>query len=86
MGVSFLWEVVKPTKANCFRCGLSSNEDVLKNTFGATVSTKDIDMLRAMHRAVDNTDTLWGEIADTLERLQGDDYDKEVSLRIWTQY
>lgn len=94
MSVSFMWEVVKPDRARKFGAGSSSDIDAFKDSFGETVSTKDIPVLRAMHRATRATShqtSLWSEIADTLERLQGDaelagDYDKEVTLKVWTEF
>jgi hypothetical protein len=86
MSVSFMWEVAKPTEARSFNAGTSLDESALRETFGDTVSTKDIATLKAMHRATRQEKSLWSEMADTLERLRGEDYDKEVTIRVWTEY
>lgn len=86
MGVSFMWEVVRPERGRCFHEGHSSDIAPLSETFGDTVSTKDVSTLRAMHRARGSEKSLWSEMADTLERLQGDDYDKEITLKVWTEF
>ena len=86
MSVSFMWEVVKPERARCFSAGTSSDSEALKETFGNTISTDNIGVLRAMHRATGLEKSLWGEMADTLERLRGDDYDKTVTIKVWEKY
>lgn len=85
MSVSFLWELVEPERAKAFRSGTSSDMEPLEKTFGGTVSTKDIPTLRAMHRASGLKVSLWSEIADTLERLQGEDEDA-VTINIWPEF
>lgn len=79
-----MWRELAPEKDRKFGAGTSSDIDVLKNTFGQTVSTDDINTLQAMHRAVHQERSLWGEIAETLNRLQGDDPSRHVTLEIWT--
>lgn len=87
MSVSFMWEVVKPERARSFGAGTSSDIEALERTFpGGTISTDDIPILQAMHRAARGDKTLRSEIADTLKRLQGDDYDKKISISVWTQF
>lgn len=86
MSASFLWEVVKPERAHSFGAGTSSDQPTLEEVFGFTVSTKDIKKLRAMHLATHQKKSLWSEMADTLERLQGDDYEKEVTIKVWVEY
>ena len=83
MSVSFVWEIVKPEQGRSFGCGTSSDVDILRNVFGATVSDADIDKLRAMDLACGQSKTLWGEIADTLERLSEAG---SVTLKIWPEY
>jgi len=86
MSASFCWEIVKPTRSKSFSCGTSSDVDALKKTFGDQITNKDIQMLRAMHRATRAEKSLWGEIADTLERLEGGNYEQPVVLKIWVEY
>jgi hypothetical protein len=85
MSATFCWEVKKTTR-NSFRWGTSSDQAALETIFGGECSTADIKTLRAMHAALRAESSLWSEIADKLEALQGDDYDKEVTLKIWTEY
>ena len=85
MSVSFCWEVVKPETARTFAAGTSNDVETLKNTFGDTVSDQDIRTLRAMDLAAGRHKTLWGEIADTVERIS-EGSDKPTKLRIWTEY
>lgn len=85
MSVSFCWEVVKPSKARTFNSGTSSDVEILRNTFGEAVSTDDVRALRAMDLVAGQHKTLWGDIADTLERLSGDDA-KAITIKIWTEY
>ena len=85
MSVSFMWEVVKPSKAQSFPAGTSSDISTLAETFGNEVSSDQIKTLRAMHRATGHQVSLWGYIAETLERLQGDSHDP-VSIRVWTEF
>lgn len=86
MSVSFMWELIKPEKAKAFRNGTSSDVETLRRIFGKQVSSTQIPVLNAMHAATRQKESLWGDIAATLERLQGEDYEKEVKLRIWTEY
>lgn len=86
MSVSFMWEVVKPSKAQCFRHGTSSDTDALRATFGDFVKSSDLYALHAMHRVTGQKESLWNDIAETIERLGGDDGTTEVKLRIWTEY
>ena len=86
MSVSFCWEVVKPTVPKTFRHGTSNDIDPLDKTFGRVITSKEIPMLRAMHRATRLDNSLWNDIADTLERLQGDDCSKDVSIKVWTEF
>ena len=83
MSVTFMWEIVKPDRGRSFGCGTSSDVEILRNVFGATVSDADIEKLRAMDLAAGRSKTLWGEIADTLERLSEAD---SVTLKIWPEY
>jgi hypothetical protein len=92
MSASFYWELVKPHNPKSFRCGTSSDAPALKETFpSGVISTADLNMLHAMHRAATrgrdrDEETLWSDIARTLERLQGDDYEKVVSIKVWVGY
>lgn len=87
MSVSILWEVVKPQNARSFRFGVSDDLTTFKSTFGDTVCSTSIPTLRAMHAASSRgANTLWGECADILERLQGDDFDKPVSIKVWGEW
>lgn len=86
MSVSFRWEVEKPERARSFGAGTSSDESTFLDLFSGRCSTEHIPMLKAMHLATKQSKSLWGEIADTLERLQGNDCEKSVTLRIWTEY
>lgn len=86
MSATFLYEIINPAAAKSFAHGTSSDVEALTRVFGNRVSTKDIPTLRAMHLATSLTHSLWNDIADTLERLQGDDYEKEVTLKIWVEY
>jgi hypothetical protein len=75
------------SKDRTFKTGSSDDVAALKSTFGTQVSTDDINTLQAMHRACGRRDqTLWGEIAETLNRLQGDDPERKVTLEIWPEY
>lgn len=85
MSVSFMWEEIRPERAKAFSAGLSSDIDALKETFGNIVSSVDLPVLRAMHRATRQPKTLWSEMADTLERLSGDEC-APVSLKVWTEF
>lgn len=84
MSVSFMWELVKPKDPRSFRAGTSSDIGPLKETFGDVVSTKDIPTLRAMHRSTHLAASLWSEMADALESLQGEE--DEISIRVWTEF
>ena len=86
MSVSFLWEVVKPSKAKTFRNGTSSDVQALRETFGDCVKSSDLYALRAMHRVSGCKESLWSEIADTIERMSGDDGTTDTKIRIWTEY
>ena len=50
------------------------------------MSTKDIPTLRAMHRATHLRESLWSDIANTLELFQNDDFEKVVTLRVWKEF
>lgn len=86
MSVSFMWEIMKPERARCFSSGTSSDSAALKETFGSTISSDSIGVLNAMHRATWLDKLLWSEIAETLERLRGDDFDKTVTIKVWEEY
>jgi hypothetical protein len=86
MSVSFMWEIVKPSRAKSFRYGTSSDEVALANTFGNEISLADISTLKAMHRATRLENSLWSDIADTLERVSGDGGTTDTKLRVWTEY
>ena len=86
MAISFMWEIVKPERANSFDAGTSRDEQPMLETFGNTISSDRIPVLRAMHRATGRDKSLWSEIADTLGRLQGDDYETKVAIKVWTEY
>lgn len=87
MSVSFTWQLQRKAPKPAFRHGTSSDVHALENTFpGGVVSSKDVGMLRAMHRATGEKASLWLDIAEKLSSLQGDDYDREVILEIGTEY
>ena len=86
MSASFCYEIVKPSRANTFAHGTSSDAEALAATFASPITSKDIPTLRAMHRATRLKDSLWNDIADALERLRGDDYQNEVSIKVWVEY
>lgn len=86
MSVSFCWETVR-SSPRTFAHGTSSDMQALKQIApDGVLSTDDIKMLRAMHAASGRTDSLWNDIASTLERLLGDDYDQKISIRVWTAF
>lgn len=86
MGVSFSWEL-KSSRRNLFRNGTSSDIDILDNTFpDREITSNDIRMLRAMHNASRSKASLWNDIADKIEALQGDDYEKLITLKIDTEF
>ena len=85
MSATFCWEIKKTTR-HSFRHGISSDANALQTIFGGACSTDDIKTLRAMHAALRAESSLWSEIADKLEALRGEDYDKEVTLNIWAEY
>lgn len=85
MSVSFMWEVVKPERAKAFCHGTSSDIETLRETFGDTVTSSHIHTLRAMHRATQLKESLWSEIADKLDSLQGDD-PTMVTIKVWTEF
>lgn len=85
MGVTFCWELIKAKPPKRFSAGSSSSVEALRKTFDDMISTDHIPMLRAMHLASCLERSLWGEMADTLERLQGDGHET-ISLRVWTEY
>lgn len=81
-----MWEVIKPDRARSFGAGTSSDIVTFRDIFGDKVSTSDLNLLKAMHRASRLEKSLWSEIADTLDRLQGNDFEKVVTLKVWTEY
>lgn len=91
MSVSFTWKI-KTIERNVFRHGTSNDIATLDYVFpGREVSSDDIKILRAMHNAshsphADQYDSLWKDIADKLEGLQGEDYDKRIELKIDTEF
>lgn len=86
MSASFRYEVINPAKAKSFAHGTSSDVDAPNDIFGKIISTKYVPVLRAMHKATHLSESLWNDIADLLEHLQGNDYDKEVSIKVWVEY
>ena len=91
MSVSFRYEVINPTSARTFDAGVSSDAVVLEEVFGTlpvTMVQSHIPTLRAMHKATGQIKTLWSEIADVLERLQGEDYStiRIEGIKIWAEY
>lgn len=83
MSASFCWELVKDSRAHTFDAGTSSDVSALNDTFRGIVSSNQIALLRAMHRATHLKKSLWSEIADTLERLSPN---KEVKIKVWAEY
>lgn len=87
MTISFVFSIVDPDHKRSFKNGTSSDVATLQETFpDFIVSTTEIKILRAMHRATGLKESLWSEIADTLERLRGDDCDREIKLEIGTRW
>lgn len=84
MSVTFCYRVKRPEKGLSFSRGTSSDQEALDKVFSGTVSTADIRILRAMAGAV-RGDSLWSEIADKLEAIQGDS-NESVTLEIWPEY
>ncbi len=86
MSVNFCWETVR-SSPRTFAHGTSSDIQALKDIApDGVISTDDIKMLRAMHSAKGQKDSLWNDIADRLEGLLGDDYDQKISIRVWTAF
>lgn len=87
MSVTFCWDLVR-TNPSRFAHGTSSDVDALKHIApNGVLSTNDLQTLRAMSAAVgSDRQTLWSDIADVLKRLQGEDYDKTVSIKVWTEF
>lgn len=85
MSATFCYEVINPTGAKRFAHGTSSDERPLAGIFDGVVSTNDLDKLRAMHLATHLSDSLWSDIAEVLERLQGDSIE-EFSIKVWAEY
>jgi hypothetical protein len=86
MSVSFVWNLKKHDRPS-FRNGTSSDIGTLDRIFpGREISSKDIEKLRAMHEARRDGESLWGEIADKLEAIRGDDYAREVIIEVDTEF
>lgn len=86
MSVSFCWNVVKHSHWT-FAHGTSSDVEALNVVApNGVLSTNDLQTLRAMHAATTLKESLWSDIADILGRLQGEDYVKTVSIKVWTEY
>lgn len=81
MSVSFCYEVKRPSSPQVFSAGTSSDIDAFQHTFGGEVSTRDLPVLRAMHRASGHDRSLWLAMIDVLEGFEGD-----TTLRVWTQF
>lgn len=86
MSVSIHWIIKTEKQHPSFHCGTSSDLEVLKETFGGECSTDDIKTLRAMHRTSNLDKSLWSEIADKLESVQGSDYERKLTLEIWGEW
>ena len=84
MSVSFMWEIIKPDRAACFARGTSSDIEPLKKTFDGEIGASDLRTLRAMHDATHLKESLWAEIADTIETLTGDN--PELKIKVWTEF
>jgi hypothetical protein len=81
MSASFHWEPHNKSPAT-FRNGTSSDQEALKKLFrGGIARYIDIETLRCMHLATHREESLWGEIADLLERLG-----PETQIRVWMGY
>jgi hypothetical protein len=86
VSVTFCWDLVR-TNPSRFANGTSSDVDALKLIApNGVVSTNDLQTLRAMHAATTRRESLWGDIGAVLERLQGEDYAKTVSIKVWTEF
>ena len=88
MGVSFTWRLVETDRKPVLRGGSSSDIAVLDEMFPSRViSSDDIRLLRGMAKtSFSGSNSLWGEIADKLEALQGDDYDKKIAIVIEPEF
>lgn len=81
-----MWRMVKPAEAKRVP-GTSSDLETFNNTFGQRhLTSADAYTLRAMHRAVThpfstNQETLWGTLADALERLP-----ESAEIEVWGEY
>ncbi len=84
MSVTICW---KPTNVDDrhFETGTSSDLEIFDNIFGREVSTKDTDKLRAMAAACNHKPNLWGEIADTLDRMS-DDGARDITISVWGRW
>lgn len=86
MSVSFIWEI-KTGKRNAFRHGTSSDVVTLDEMFpGREITSNDLRLLKGMHASTRQKESLWRDISDKLEAIQGDDYEKEVTLKIDTEF
>lgn len=81
MSVRFTYYNTTKTKPR-FNYGTSSDIGIFKMNFpDKLVNSDDISKLRAMHSVTGLDSSLWSEIADKLEALQGDT-DHMVTLEI----
>ena len=81
MSATFLWEVVKPSAARTVGGGTSSDSGPLQETFGnfpCQLDEGSIDMLKAMHRATREAETIYGNLADLVE--------KHGTISLWVEY
>jgi hypothetical protein len=89
MSVNYCWEPVKLDTSQCFRAGTSSDHDALKDTFGepAIITAASLPVLRAMHRATNQKESLWSCIVDVLERMDTErEYDGKAAIKVWAEY
>ncbi len=86
MSVSFIWEL-KTDKRNSFRNGTSSDIKALDEMFPQReITSNDVKLLRGMHASTNYKESLWKDIADKLDAIQGEDYNKVVILKIDTEF
>ena len=87
MSASFCWEINKQVRTKSFPHGTSDDAKALGNMFpSGIVSTSDLHILRAMHLATHCDLSLWNDIALKLEQMRGDDFEHDVSIRVWVEY
>ena len=80
MSASFKWDIAKHSGRDLAH-GTSSDAEPLRRVFGETISTKDIEKLRAMHLVTRQKESIWSELADVLEGLPDG-----TEIKVWAEY